>query len=82
MAQEAWRAGASLHFGARFGLISLVTVFALQGTLMWIVSLPVQLSQTSETPDIGALAVVGMVLWLVGVTVPSAMVRQPSPAFI
>ena len=33
------------RWGPRFGLISLVTVFVLQGTLMWIVSLPVQLGQ-------------------------------------
>ena len=26
------------HYGARFGLISLLTVFALQGVLMWLVS--------------------------------------------
>ena len=31
------------RWGTRFPLISLVTVFALQGVLMWIVSLPVQL---------------------------------------
>jgi hypothetical protein len=36
------------HWGERFGLISLVTVFALQGVLMWIVSLPV--GQIGTTP--------------------------------
>ena len=35
-------------YGARFGLISLVTVFALQGTLMFIVSLSVQLGQINQ----------------------------------
>jgi len=56
------------HWGERFWLISLVTVFALQGVLMWIVSLPVQLGQVRDTPDLGALAFVGIALWLVGVT--------------
>lgn len=31
------------HWGARFPLVSLATVFWLQGALMWVVSLPVQL---------------------------------------
>jgi steroid 5-alpha reductase family enzyme len=30
------------HYGARFPLVSLATVFGLQGVLMWIVSLPIQ----------------------------------------
>jgi steroid 5-alpha reductase family enzyme len=54
------------HWGPRFGLISLGTVFGLQGLLMWIVSLPVQLGQVRETPDVGALAFVGVAMWLVG----------------
>lgn len=55
------------HWGERFWLISLGTVFALQGTLMWIVSLPVQLGQVRETPDLGVLAALGVLVWLVGV---------------
>ena len=55
-------------YGARFGLISLVTVFALQGTLMFVVSLPVQLGQSDATPDIGVIAVLGVVVYLVGLT--------------
>jgi len=54
------------HWGPRFPLISLGTVFAVQGALMFVVSLPVQLGQTRTTPDIGALAWVGVALWLVG----------------
>ncbi len=54
------------HWGPRFPIISLGTVFALQGTLMFVVSLPVQLGQTRDTPDIGWLAIVGIVLWAVG----------------
>ena len=56
------------HWGDRFPLMSLLTVFALQGALMWIVSLPVQLGQVRDTPDLGVLAFVGIALWLVGVT--------------
>ncbi len=52
--------------GERFGLVSLYTVFALQGALMWVVSLPVQLGQIDATPDIGALAYAGLAAWIVG----------------
>lgn len=54
------------QYGEKFGIISLVTVFALQGLIMWIVSLPVQLGQVSDSPDLGVLAVLGVVVWLVG----------------
>jgi steroid 5-alpha reductase family enzyme len=55
------------RWGERFPVISLVTVFGLQGALMWIVSLPVQAAQAATAPD--ALTWVdglGVVLWLVG----------------
>jgi len=45
---------------------SLVTVFGLQGVLMWVVSLSVQLGSTAPEPDLGALATVGSAVWLVG----------------
>ena len=54
------------HYGSRFGLISLVTVFALQGALMFVVSLSVQLGQADATPNIGVIAYIGVALWLVG----------------
>ena len=54
------------HWGPRFPIISLVTVFALQGVLMWIVSLPVQLGQTRANPDLGVLAFLGIAVWAVG----------------
>ncbi len=54
------------HWGPRFPIISLGTVFGLQGVLMFLVSLPVQLGQTRATPDLGVLAVLGVALWLVG----------------
>ncbi len=52
--------------GARFGMISLATVFGVQGLLMWIVSLPVQLGQVRASPSVGVLAVVGVALWATG----------------
>ena len=54
------------HWGARFPIVSLVTVFGLQGTLMWIVSLPVQLGQGDDTPDVGVLAIIGVLVYLIG----------------
>lgn len=54
------------HWGPRFPLISLVTVFGLQGTLMWIVSLGVQLGQADDTPGVGAIAVIGVVVYVIG----------------
>ncbi|CAN5131012.1 DUF1295 domain-containing protein [soil metagenome] len=51
----------------RFGLVSLVVVFGLQGVLVWVVSLPVQLAVTANAPDtIGVLAGVGVAVWAVG----------------
>lgn len=54
------------RWGPRFPLISLVTVFGLQGVLMWIVSLPVQLGQDDATPEVGALAVAGFAVFAFG----------------
>ena len=54
-------------YGERFGLVSLVTVFALQGVLMWIVSLPVQIGQLSQEPaQITALDLAGVLVWAAG----------------
>ncbi len=53
------------RWGSAFPLISFLTVYTLQGTLMWVVSLPVQLSHRAEG-SIGVLAVIGAVLWAVG----------------
>jgi steroid 5-alpha reductase family enzyme len=54
------------HWGDRFALVSLLTVFTLQGALMWIVSLPAQLGQVRDTPELGVLAFAGVALWLLG----------------
>jgi steroid 5-alpha reductase family enzyme len=52
-------------YGSRFAFVSLGTVFAVQGLLMWIVSLPIQLGQTRHT-SLGPLTWIGLVVWLVG----------------
>jgi steroid 5-alpha reductase family enzyme len=54
------------RYGDRFPIISLVTVFLLQGVLMWTVSLPVQLGQVPETPEFGVIGAIGVVVWVVG----------------
>jgi len=54
------------HWGPRFPIISLVTVFGLQGTLMWIVSLPVQIGQHDSTPKVGVIAFIGIAVYLIG----------------
>ena len=54
-------------WGDRFWLVSLGTVFVTQGVIMWIVSLPVQLAAHADEPtELGVLAWVGVVVWLVG----------------
>ena len=52
--------------GAKFPLVSLVTVFGLQGLIMWTVSLPVQFGNGDSTPPLGPLAVFGILVWVVG----------------
>ncbi len=54
-------------YGARFPLISLLRVFVLQGVVMWIVSLPIQVGQVYDTtPAFHWLDWAGVVLWMVG----------------
>jgi steroid 5-alpha reductase family enzyme len=53
--------------GEKFAIVSLYSVFAVQGLLMWIVSLPVQLGQVRETPNFGVIGVVGVLVWGVGI---------------
>jgi steroid 5-alpha reductase family enzyme len=55
------------RWGPRFPVISLVTVFGLQGLLMFIISMPLQVAQLSGMPRaLGVLDYVGLVLWLTG----------------
>jgi steroid 5-alpha reductase family enzyme len=57
------------RFGNRFPLISLVTVFALQGVLMWTISLPLQFAQLSREPShLTWLDYLGASLWLIGLS--------------
>ncbi len=54
--------------GPRFPLLSLVRVFLLQGVVMWIVSLPVQVGQIpAERPAPAWLDFAGIAFWTVGV---------------
>jgi steroid 5-alpha reductase family enzyme len=62
----AWR---SRH-GTRFPLVSLVTVFLLQGALVWVVSLPVQAAGDS------AVVWLGVAVWAVGVLFEAVGDRQ------
>jgi steroid 5-alpha reductase family enzyme len=54
--------------GVRFVWISLGTVFALQGVLMLIVSLPVQMGGIPSGPALGPVAILGALCWLCGLT--------------
>ena len=62
----AWRA----KHGDRFPLVSLVTVFLLQGALVWVVSLPVQAA--GESP----VWWLGVAVWAVGVLFETVGDRQ------
>jgi steroid 5-alpha reductase family enzyme len=53
--------------GDRFPLISLGTVFGLQGAVMWIVSLPLQVAASSPVPSpLGWLDAAGLLVWAIG----------------
>jgi steroid 5-alpha reductase family enzyme len=59
------------HWGARFPLISLLTVFALQGVVMWIVSLPVQIGAGRESGPLGVIDLLGMLVYAIGLAFES-----------
>jgi steroid 5-alpha reductase family enzyme len=53
--------------GDRFAFASLYTVFGLQGILMWVISLPLQVAQVSREPQrLTWLDSLGVALWLIG----------------
>lgn len=55
------------HHGPRFWWVSLWTVFLLQGVILWIVSLPIQVAMvTASTKPLGWLDLVGVAVWSVG----------------
>jgi len=58
--------------GARFPLVSLVTVFLLQGALLWFISLPLQIGQVADAPaHLTWLDGLGALLWILGLTFES-----------
>lgn len=57
--------------GRSFVWVSLVTVFALQGVLMLVVSLPVQMGQLPAQPGLGPLALAGTLVWACGIAFES-----------
>ena len=56
------------RFGSSFPLLSLAIVFLLQAALIWVVSLPLQTSLLNEGRTLAMpwLAIVGIVLWAIG----------------
>jgi steroid 5-alpha reductase family enzyme len=55
------------HYGPRFGLVSLATVFGMQGALQWLVSLPLQVTplRPGEAP-LGLLDAAGALVFATG----------------
>jgi len=51
--------------GNSFWWFSLISVFALQGVVMWLISLPVQIGQVAEA-SMGILNFAGVGIWLIG----------------
>ena len=54
------------RWGNLFPLLSLLTVFGLQGGVMWVVSLPLQMAAISEASENFGFLAVGILLWSVG----------------
>lgn len=55
------------RWGARFPIISLLTVFGLQGLLMFVISMPLQVAQVCGMPDhLTIFDYLGATIWLVG----------------
>jgi steroid 5-alpha reductase family enzyme len=55
------------RIGARFAVVSLFTVFGLQGLLMWVISLPLQIAQISSEPArLTWLDFLGTLIWAIG----------------
>lgn len=52
--------------GDRFWLVSLATVYGLQGAVMWIVSLPLQIGISEQETGVAALWIVGGVVFVIG----------------
>lgn len=64
---EDWRYVAMRKkMGPKFPVVSLFTVFGLQGVLMWSVSVPVMFANADATPPVGPIAIMGIMVWIVG----------------
>jgi steroid 5-alpha reductase family enzyme len=55
-------------WGARWWWVSLGQVFALQGTLLWVISLPVQVAEATPAGPLGPLDLAGAALTVLGVS--------------
>lgn len=53
-------------WGNKFPWVSLFTVFLLQGIIMWVVSLPIQLGIAGSEGNISILTLVGIAVWAIG----------------
>jgi len=63
--------------GPAFARVSLLTVFGLQGALIWLISLPLQLALMSQpAPPLGLLALAGTLLFLAGFSLEAAADAQ------
>jgi steroid 5-alpha reductase family enzyme len=65
---EDFRYGAMrARHGKRFPVVSLYSVFAVQGLLMWVISLPLQICETARVPaKLTWLDWAGAIVWLIG----------------
>lgn len=52
--------------GERFAIVSLYSVFGLQGLLMFVVSLPVTLGQRDTSAGAGFVVLLGFIVWAIG----------------
>ena len=73
---EDWRYAAMRSRRRNFALSSLVTVFVVQGLIMFVVSLPVQWANADSSPGVGPIASMGVMLWIVGVLFEAVGDRQ------
>jgi steroid 5-alpha reductase family enzyme len=55
------------HYGARFPIISLFTVFLLQGAIMMVVSLPVQIALSDADASLSIVGYVGIAIFALGI---------------
>jgi steroid 5-alpha reductase family enzyme len=55
------------RYGRKFPWLSLYLVFGLQGGLMWLISLPLQVGQLASSPaGLTVVNLIGVIVWLVG----------------